>query len=103
MKMIWVAMCSAVVLVICISLVLDRKYDDSGLGRSCFALIGLAAAGSVLRLFDDGLDAYVSGIGLLLWTGIAMFFIRHYFRYRDWKLHGSFDWRDPNKTAPGIK
>lgn len=83
---------AAIVSAICLYLVWDRRYEDGIVGR--FALAGLALNGVVFAW-----DALVSGASYellpttaLSFDFLAIFMIRHAWRFRRWSRSGVGDW-----------
>ena len=72
--------CTLPVGVVCIYLVLHREYEDGFIGRIGLALISIAAFARFATTLGGG-DFPITTIGLVLWIGVALFFVRHWYRF----------------------
>ena len=107
-----VMVASAAVLAFATLLVLDKDYEDGLVGRVALSLIALAAFGRFsdtlfaalsASFFDSLPPRQPSGIAVMLWVGVAMFFARHLWRFRRWKKCGKHEWRKPVPAATSGK
>lgn len=79
-----------IITVVCVSLILSANYHDGVIGRIGLACITLGCGVGIVVQdiieFVDGTHDYhqVSPVGLLILCGLAVFMVRHYYRY--WKF-----------------
>ena len=99
--MIITAISAFIVLVVCITLVLHKDYEDGLVGRIALAFLGLSALGRVAGIFEQGFQADVSPVGMILWPALAVFFARHlyYFLRRRYGFGGIWRESDRAQTA----
>lgn len=91
--------CSLVICIVSTFLVVHPKYEDGLMGRiSLICIAGSCAV--VLGEFVDGVDYEVNPTTLGVQFGLAIFFLRHVYRFSKWVKHGSFDWRKDEKATP---
>ena len=87
MIMLIVAVFSTATAIIATMLILSKDYEDGVMGRLALALLAIAAYTTIFR----GVDWIIAGmpprlpfvpVGALVWSGMGIFLIRHYFRWR---------------------
>ena len=92
------ALC-VVIAVCCLVLVFHCHYEDGLFGRLGLVLIFGAAFVRGAGILEAGFDITVSRVGVLLWTGLALFLTRHLWRFLRWRRSGRHAWREPD-AAP---
>lgn len=98
-----VCLFTAVVLAVSLVLVFHSDYEDGLVGRLGLALIAFAAYSGFMRILDREFQAYVSPVWLLLWAGLALFLLRHLWRFLRWHRTGEGDWRGTDARATAGK
>lgn len=83
---------------ITVLLIFSCEYEDGFFGRIALILISL----SELIIVIDGMfhESHYGGIlptTLILQIGVALFFLRHAYRFIKWRTDGSYSWRKANK------
>mgnify|MGYP001290541506 CR=1 FL=1 len=102
---------TVLVLACAIILVFNKEYDDGVIGRLGLSLIGLAALArgmSILQHWEEhavspSLISTGSSIALLLWSGIALFLIRHTYRFLRFQSNGEYAWTPLREQQSGGK
>jgi hypothetical protein len=90
-------MCSLVICLVSTFLVVHPKYEDGLMGRiSLICIAGSCAV--VLGEYVDGVAYEVNPTTLGVQFGLAIFFLRHVYRFSKWVKHGSYDWRKNETT-----
>ena len=78
-------------------LVFSCEYEDGFFGRIALVLISVSQA--IVAM--DGLQGSDYGnvlmTTLVLQLGVALFFMRHIYRFLRWQRHGDYDWRPARK------
>lgn len=95
-----VALAAFAVLVVSVVLVLHPDYEDGLVGRIGLALIGIAALARVLGILTSEHPRQFSSIALMLWIGLALFMLRHAWRFMRWRRCGEGDWRAARWREP---
>ena len=95
-----VLLTAAAVLAVCALLVFHKDYEDGLFGRLGLGLIGLASLARVLGIIEADYEAKFSNIAIVLWTGLALFLVRHAYRALWRKGEG---WRDTDSMLTGGK
>lgn len=86
-----------IVAVICTLLVFDRDYEDGLFGRIALAAIAIASFARAIGILERGFDLHLGAIPTVLWLGLAVFFARHYYRFRMWRASADHAWRPADK------
>ena len=89
--------CASIVFAVCVVLVFHKDYEDGLIGRLALALIGIASLARIIGILESGFEVRLSPITITLWTGLAIFFGRHIYRFLRWRKDGAHDWRPANK------
>lgn len=97
------AICAALVLACCVTLVLDKDYEDGLFGRLGLALLAVGATARCLDFMVQLTDMRVSGAGTFVWMGLALFLCRHLYRFRRYRSSGEYDWRHADRRQLGGK
>ena len=87
---------ASIALIVCAVLIFHNDYEDGLFGRFGLALIGTACAVRVLgaiAAIETWTPIHISPMGLMLYTGIAIFLGRHLYRFLSYKRYGKFGWR----------
>ena len=91
--------CSLIICCVSTFLVVHPKYEDGLIGR--IALLCLSVSGAVVvGEWADGVVYEVNPTSLGVQVGLAIFLLRHVYRFSKWVKHGSFDWRKNEKATP---
>lgn len=94
-----VVFCALTVSMVSTLLVLHRDYEDGLLGRIGLSFMALAGSARAMHLLIHGLDMPSNPIAVLLWIGLALFMVRHLYRFMRWRRSGEYDWRGVDDTA----
>lgn len=70
----------SIVVACTVMLVFHRDYEDGLIGRLALSLLCIGATTRIAKLLDDIPDV-VSPIQVVTWTGLALFFARHTWRF----------------------
>ena len=85
---------TALFIICCVSVFLawNQHYEDGIFGRLALVIIAL---GSFIGLLQEANgDGYnFSPVAVTIFTGIAIFMVRHTYRFLRWRKHGDGDWR----------
>lgn len=100
---IFVGICTLTVTLVSMLLIFHRQYEDGLFGRIALAMIAMAAVARFAHIVGGGLVNEMSPIAVLLWAGIALFFVRHAYRFMRWRTHGDHDWRNSRRMETGGK
>jgi len=92
-------MCSLVICCVSTFLVLHPKYEDGLIGRLALLCLSVSCA-VVLGEWFDGVEYQVNPTTLGVQLGLAVFLLRHVYRFSRWVKHGSYDWRKDEKATP---
>lgn len=80
-------------------MILHPKYEDGLIGKLSLLCV-LAGSLVVVGEYADGVEYDVNQTTLAVQFGIAVFLLRHVYRFNKWVKHGSFDWRKNEKDTP---
>lgn len=92
-------LCCLIVCIVSIFLVMHPKYEDGLVGRIALLCISIGSL-IVVGEFMDGVEYDVNPTTLTVQLGLAVFLLRHVYRFNKWVKHGSFDWRNNEKDTP---
>jgi fructose-specific component phosphotransferase system IIB-like protein len=70
---------TAVIVPVCVLLIFHPDYEDGFFGRIGLTLIGIAGFARLVSVFGDAHP--VTPIGMVLWLGVAIFLVRHCWRF----------------------
>ena len=79
-------------------LVIHPKYEDGLVGRVSLLCISIGSL-IVVGEFADGVEYEVNPTTLTVQVGLAVFLLRHVYRFNKWVKHGSFDWRNHEASS----
>lgn len=73
-------------------LTLNKEYDDGVFGKAILIAMIIAAGVNIAYVFESGgFDpAPTTVVG---WAGLALFLIRHSYRFLRYRMHGKFSWK----------
>lgn len=87
-----VVISAGIIFVIAIFLALSNKYEDGIIGNAALGGMALAAAAPLYESFV-GSDYEFLPTTALLYASLALFLIRHAWRFICWSSRGNHDWR----------
>lgn len=90
--------CALVVFLVCLALVLHSDYEDGLVGRLALAAMGLAGISRFIDIVNKAGEIPVAAVGVLLWMGLALFLMRHLYRFLRWRNSGEGDWRAARRS-----
>lgn len=93
-----VAPCALSVFLVCLSLVLHPDYEDGLIGRIALAAMAVAGITRFMDIVAAGAATPIAHIGVLLWIGLALFMMRHLYRFLRWRHSGEGDWRAARRS-----
>lgn len=91
--------CSLVICCVSTFLVVHPKYEDGLIGRIALLCLSLSCA-VVLGEWFDGVTYEVNPTTLGVQFGLAIFLLRHVYRFSRWVKSGQYDWRKDEKATP---
>ena len=73
-------------------LTLNKEYDDGVFGKAILIAMIIAAGVNIAYVFESGgFDpAPTTVVG---WAALALFLIRHSYRFLRYRMHGKFSWK----------
>lgn len=82
---------SSVVIFACGSfLTLNKEYDDGVFGKAILIALIFGAGVTIAYVFGEGFEPAQSTVVML--TAIALFLIRHCYRFLRYRMDGKFSW-----------
>lgn len=83
---------AALVLVVCTLLVLHRDYHAGLFGNAGLGLVAIAAAARLAGILEQGNEMHITPVAVLLWSGLALFLVRHALKFLQRWLHRGPTW-----------
>jgi len=87
---------AVIIFVIAVTLVLHRDYDDGLIGKLALSGLVIATLGPLWEHFHAGIRYNLLQTTLLLYVSIALFLMRHVWRFNRYLKCGAFSWSSSN-------
>lgn len=90
-----VAIASAAIALSCVYLIWSRDYEDGLVGRIALGVLSLSTVVMFFDAFYDRVELLPASQVIIV--GMALFLLRHVWRFCRWRKTGSHSWRVANK------
>lgn len=94
-----VLIAAALVLAACLVLVLHPDYHAGLFGNIGLGLVAAAGVARAAGILEYGAEVHVTPVGVILWTGLAMFLSRHCWKFLQRWLAGGPSWYARGRAA----
>ena len=84
---------AAAILLVSVYLALCRRYDDGIIGNAALAGMSLASASPLYEALEGSEYDFVPTTGLM-YAAVAVFMLRHAYRFRRWSKTGNGEWSE---------
>lgn len=74
-------------------LVLNCEYEDGFVGRVALVIMFIAGAAIAAEAFIEGDEYDIRPANMAMFLGVAIFMVRHAYRFLRWRLFGKHEWR----------
>lgn len=88
---------AGVILFVSMYLALCRRYDDGIVGHIALAGMALSSAAPLYEAYE-GADYDFVPTTALMYAAVALFMVRHAYRFRMWSKTGKGEWRDDEQV-----